>query len=590
MIRVTTTAKSAICESFRYLCKVVANACSLIDACYFFGRGMGDREKASFFPATIAYQLIDSRSSCGDEIRAILAKKPSLLRESFPSQFRKLVLGPAKALAKYEAPITIVIDALDECDSASDQVALLDAILEANAKANMRFVIAGRPEEHIQAFFRRENVSQHTYHIRLDGDFKANSDIEIFLRRAFARIRQQRPGPYCCLSNGEEWPGSVVIYQLRDDSDGQFIYAKLVITFIDTSYPPPDQQLKSLLAAPPARAFSKLDALYHHILSRYPPGVLEGSDELLEFQKLVTDILRAIVSWPRTLSITGIAKVLNKEADVVRAVIHGPMCLLFKYDSTDFDSIITLCHKSLRDYLLDRLRSQEFYLEDADTPGRLYSQILSHQPPSIPSQSYSREVLMGVLSIVVERGDRVTVPQIASFLDVVPSVVESIVFGPTKMLFNLGWHDNVDFTMSSFKDFLLDASRSGKYFVSSQTPDTLFTQVLSRQQSSNPARPYSQQVLMDILVVLVTWSDWLSISEIASVLGVQLSLVEGIVLTHAQLLFYSNSRGQVTLSLPVLDFLRDSHRAGKFCIPSKDHNLNYDFLYAKVTMIRRVQQ
>jgi len=528
---------------------------------------MGDRQKASFLPATIAYQLVFSRASCGAAIQKAVAKKPFILLESFPTQFRKLVLRPAKALTASEAPVTIVIDALDECDSISDQISLLNAIYEGATTANMRFVIASRREEHISAFFQRTTVSEHTYHIRLDGDFQASRDIEIFLHDKFSGIRTRRPGLYTRLPNGEEWPGSVAIYRIRDDSDGQFIYATLVIAFIDTSYPPPDQQLKSLLAAPPARAFSKLDGLYHHILSRCPPGVLEGSDELLDFQTLVMDILRVVVSWPTVVSIAKIADVLAKEVDVVRAIIHGPLSVLFKFDSTDLDSTIALCHKSLRDYLLDRLRSQEFYLKDADTPDRLYTQILSRQPPSDPLHFYSREVLTGVLSTVVTRDGWMKVPQIASFLDAAPSSVEGVVFGPAKALFKLDRDDDVYFTIPSLKDFLLDADRAREYFIPSEALDTHFTRILSCQPPSALSHFYSREVLMGVLTVLVAWGGWIKLPQIASFLDVVPSLVEAVLFGPAKALFKLDNSQDVMFYNPFFQgFLLSANRAGEFYI------------------------
>ena len=294
---------------------------------------MGDREKASFFPATIAYQLVLSRASCGSAIQKAVAKNPSILLESFPSQFRKLVLRPSRALAGSEAPITIVIDALDECNNVDDQVALLYAIVDATTKGNMRFVIASRPEQDIQSFFQRSDMSRYTYHIRLDDYFKASRDIENFLCAKFANIRERRPALCSRLPNGEDWPGCVVIYRLRDDSDGQFIYATLVIAFIDTSHVSPNQQIRSLLATASTGAFSKPDILYHQILIRAPPGLLADCEVLLDYQSLVKEILRVVVFWPNQLTCAEIADVLAREVNVVQAIILGRMCSLFKVDS-----------------------------------------------------------------------------------------------------------------------------------------------------------------------------------------------------------------------------------------------------------------
>ena len=366
----------------------------------------------------------------------IIAKEPSILHEAFPSQFRKLVIRPAKRLGTPLRPITIVIDALDECNSPTDQVQLLNLIFEAITSMHIRVLIASRPEQYIHAFFQRKDVSHHTYHIRLDeGTFNTNKDIEILLRSEFARIRLSRPEVCRPLPNGEEWPGDVVVYRLRDDSDCQFIYSRLAIDYIDTPFFSPDQQLKTLLAAPPNRVFSKLDALYHHILSRRPPELPAGSDELLAFQKLVMGILRVVISWPSPLSATGIARVLDKDVDVVQSIVRGAMCSLFKFDPNDVDSSIALCHKSLRDYLLDRHRSQEFFLPSAETD-TLFTRVLTRiSPPDVQQPYRARELLVGVLAVVVACLLWANLYQTGSVLKVVPRpIAEEATLIPTMTL------------------------------------------------------------------------------------------------------------------------------------------------------------
>ena len=382
-----------------------------VDGSYFFGKGLGDREKVSFFPATIAYQLCRSRTSYRDAIKKTIKKRSAILSESFTSQFHQLLIKTAKKRWPFQSPITIVIDALDECDKVEDQVELLQLIVEAVNTTNMRFLIASRPEQHIHAFFQQKAVSQHTYHIRLDEEsFNTSRDIEVFLRNEFARIRRLKPQFCPPLPNGEDWPGKVVIVQLRDDSDSQFIFPVLVIAYIDTPFYSPDQQLESLLAAPPPHAFSKLDALYERILSRGPPELREGSDGLQDYQTLVKGILATIITWSEPLSAAKIAEVLDKKVRAVQSIILGPMRSLFKFDHNNLDSPIMLCHKSLWDYLLDIERSHRFFVPsgEADT---LFIRILSRRPPS--DHSYSRDDLRRVLAVMVNWRGRLTLDRIA---------------------------------------------------------------------------------------------------------------------------------------------------------------------------------
>ena len=69
------------------------------------------------------------------------------------------------------------------------------------------------------------------------------------------------------------------------------------------------------------------------------------------------------------------------------------------------------------------------------------------------------EVLVGVLTWLAVLGSRITVPQIASFLDVVPSLVEGVVLGSTSPLFSVDSIQNIDFSAPSLMAFF-DGCRS----------------------------------------------------------------------------------------------------------------------------------
>jgi len=72
---------------------------------------------------------------------------------------------------------------------------------------------------------------------------------------------------------------------------------------------------------------------------------------------------------------------------------------------------------------------------------------------------------MGVLFMVMTWEGRLSVPEIASLVDVARSVVEEVVYGPTKELFQLDGSTRVFFAIPYFKDFLLDANRAGEFYI-----------------------------------------------------------------------------------------------------------------------------
>jgi len=359
------------------------------------------------------------------------------------------------------------------------------------------------------------------------------------------------------------WPGDIVIIQLRDDSDSQFIFPVLAIAFIDTPFYSPDQQLQTLLEAPPAHAFSKLDALYERILSRGPPELPEGSDGLADYQRLVKGVLTAIINWPEPTSITTIAGVLQRKIDVVQSVILGPMRSLFKFDPNNPDSFIMLCHKSLRDYLLDIERSHRFFIPTVDA-GTLFMHILSRSPPS--DRFYSQDQLRSLLAVMANWQRKWVLADLAEILDLDQQVVQNVVHGPAKALFHTDTHGNIDLSTTSLEPFLWDGDRSGGLSIRDEDLDTPFTQILSRPSTN----PYYSDDLLDVLTVLVVRGEKMTKYGIAaSLLGIEPQLVDHIVHGPAKLLFDVDSNGNISFSTPLLKpFLQDARRSGKFFIQS----------------------
>ena len=553
-----------------------------IDACFFFGRGEGAREKAFYLPATIAYQIGQSRTSCRSAVKRLLAKKPFTLGETFPSQFRRLVINPAKMLMSFQNPITIVIDALDECDSVVDQVALMDLILEACTTSRMRFLIASRPEQDIYSFFRRADVSQHTYRVQLDEEsFNTSHDIETFLRLEFTRIRLSKPEACPRLSNGEDWPGSTIIRLLAAYSDSQFMFPRLAIGYIDTEYFSPNQQLQNLLTAPPPGVFSKLDALYHLILSRRPPNLRHDGDdetELRHYQDVVAGILQVIIVWPGgPFSAAQIAFVLDEKVDVVQHIIRGPLRSLFKF-SEDPDSDVTFCHKSLGDCLSDPRRAGEHFIP-SNGLDLLYIRILSRRPPSTLSPSQYRDLLKGVILVLATWPFQISIPEIACLLDVTPDAAQSVVFGPAQSLFTASSEGLVTFSHLSIKNFFLDVGRSEDFFIASHQPDALFIKILSRQSTSPDTgllHTYSREAMMDVLTVIIAWPRWLTIDEIAIALEIPPTVVRSVVGGLPQSLFVPSHHCIAFNSHCGIEaFLLDANRSGEYFIPGKSRDALY---------------
>ena len=318
---------------------------------------------------------------------------------------------------------------------------------------------------------------------------------------------------------------------------------------------------------------SDLDTTFVEILSRPPPSDPLSSycpDDLL-------DVLAALVVREGDITKAEIqTSLLGVDTRLVDNVVLGPAWCLFDADS---EGIINLSTPLLKPFLQDANRSGAFFIRGRGDPDAIFIRILSRQPLSDPSQSYSQEVLIGVLTVVTTLGDEVKVSHVASFLDVAPSLVEGVIFGPTKALFKVDSVQDIDFSTPSFKDFLLDPNRAGEYFIPNNTPDPLFISTLSRPLPFDPSQSYCRQALMGVLTVVMSLGNRLEVPQIASFLDVAPNLVQGIIFGPTKALFKLDSFEHVEFSAPSFKtFLLDVNRAGEYFTPS---NMS-DSLFAQI--------
>ena len=567
--------KSAIIQT---ACEALLGKNSPVDASHFFGRGKGKREKAFYFPATVAYQIGRSSTVHRTLIRMVIKDDPAVLTEAVDEQFRKLVVDTV-AMAEKELlcwkPLTIVIDGLDEVDNVGDQIAILELVFTAATKNGMRFLIASRPEQAIHTFFHRPDVLPYVHHVRLDEEtFQTSQDIYVFLVKAFARIRQSRPWFFRrdVLPSDELWPGTTILRQLVAYSDAQFIFSHLIIESIEAdTLTHPDEQLRSILMHTASDTFSKLDALYHQILSR----CLQGPPSRRHQNKVrLMGILHVIIAWPEELSIAGIADMLDEEKPLVENVIRGPMRCMFKIEDDNPHCYVTLCHKSLRDCVLNHSRAGEFFI-GSDNPNLstldlLYHEILSRCLRGHPSErDRNKARLIGILRVIIAWPEELSIAGIADVLGEGKPAVENVIQGPMRCLFELSF-SLVKLCRASLRTCVLNPNCAGEFFIGSDDPnistrDALYHEILSRCLRGSPSeRDRNKAISMGILRVIICWPLELSIAGIADVLDEEESVVGNVIRGPMRCLFKIHVDNQ-TSCVALCD------RSLKDCVLKTDH-------------------
>jgi hypothetical protein len=183
-------------------------------------------------------------------------------------------------------PMFFLIDALDECLTGSAQREVLNAIACIIYSHHYLpaplcvFFISSRPEYEIRQGFEDSGVYvlSGSTHIKLQPDYAADMDIEVFLQSTFRKIKATHPiRAHLPL----EWPTAQQMQYLLRTSSSQFIYAATAAKYIDSPRHNPSVRLNTILAPDIMKGkedpFFQLDNLYRLVLGAVAdlPMVLE---------------------------------------------------------------------------------------------------------------------------------------------------------------------------------------------------------------------------------------------------------------------------------------------------------------------------
>ncbi|KAF5314355.1 hypothetical protein D9619_011964 [Psilocybe cf. subviscida] len=328
---------------------------------FFFSRLSAARptDKENFV-ITMAHQL----SLCIPALQQPLADallSKSILTKSLTKQLDSLIINPLKTLDPAEVGPRCIfrVDGLDECNGNTAQRDVLDLLerLLDQAPHRVRILVASRSLSHIQPFFVRASIGERTQTTPLDNDYQSNEDIYQYFVSKFEEIRGEHPARRGLPS---EWPSLTDIYALERRASGQFIYASVVTKFIADHGRHPDESLQTIIrskAGGNARPYEELDAVYAQVLSTIEPQNLEFVYTLIGClvlgkgkycfakvsQKQATVQLDSLFMIPPGTT----ASRTNRICPLITAGSHG----------------MKFSHAYFPEYLLDRSRSKQFFLD-----------------------------------------------------------------------------------------------------------------------------------------------------------------------------------------------------------------------------------
>ncbi|KAJ7290510.1 hypothetical protein C8J57DRAFT_1114502 [Mycena rebaudengoi] len=340
---------------------------------FFFKRGHATRGNAEMLFATLAYQLALNLATLKTPISQIVEDSPYLVAKSIHVQLQKLIVEPCRSLDMSQAP-TIIIDGLDECGNPHVQQDVLRAIGNAIREHSppLRFLIASRPEPHIWEMFQGSSFKGLHNSFNVEQSF---ADVEKYFRDEFTRIHREHHQTMADVSR--PWPSDDVIARHVRKSSGYFIYAKIVINFVDDKNFRPTERLEHLWECSHSESpFGALDQLYMQILSTAPA------------RSRLLPILRAMAFFRFKIRTSAIEELLELNPGDVQLTLRGLHSVLaIPEHEDDTWEPIRVHHASFDDFLNDPKRAGEFYVGDlqhrVDLSRRLFvalSHMCTHPP------------------------------------------------------------------------------------------------------------------------------------------------------------------------------------------------------------------
>ena len=366
------TGKSTIAQTFAE----TNFADGKLGASFFCSRDFEDRSSLqTVFPA-LAFQLAHRYPRFREKLLPVLTAIPDVGRESLCSQMEKLIVGPLKAA---RVQTLIIIDAIDECKDEEPASAILSVLSRYVYEIpGVKFFITGRPEPRIHSGFRLAPLRSITEVLKLHDveHSSVDGDIKLFLRTRLSAITKTRND--CDFT--EEWPSSADIEILSRNAAGLFIYASLVVKFVESESHIPTTGLSLITSLPQStidEGKSGIDVLYTQILDQAFSGVHAEDEELYRrFRSAVGATLLTFNPLPMKI-LPSLLKVPDPSTTLCS--LH-PLLLIPKIEADP----IRVFHKSFPDFLTDpgRCKDERFFIN-----------------PSVHHQ----EILLSCLGLMKER-------------------------------------------------------------------------------------------------------------------------------------------------------------------------------------------
>jgi hypothetical protein len=370
------------------IARTVAHTCAeegILGTSFFFSIGnSGDRARARNFITTVAPQLANISPVLKRSISAALRERRDIASQALHMQWKQLVLQPLAAAARKARGLAalssasakptlprgacylLVIDAVDECASASDIMGLLRLMTAPPADmraARLRVFITSRPEVPVRCGFRHAGPERLQHLILHEIEPAAvNRDIRTYFSSRLREIATE-------YGVDADWPGAHIINKLIELAGGLFIWAATAYRYVHACSLV-DKRLDDVLkghtvASGPEQ---RLSMIYFTVLKNSVAGAT-GDDEDEEAYERLRVVLGAVATLLSPLSGPTLAQLLGKPEIQVHSTLQSLHSIVNIPENRD--KVIQLYHASFRNFLLNK--------EKCDDPKFYVAETLMHE-------------------------------------------------------------------------------------------------------------------------------------------------------------------------------------------------------------------
>ncbi|KAF9544649.1 hypothetical protein CPC08DRAFT_402242 [Agrocybe pediades] len=322
---------------------------SRLGANFFCSRSSGSCRSLNKILPSLAFQLAHYSPAFRSQLCTVLENHQSPQTLNVGSQFKWVLETPfEKSKEAIPEGVVLVIDALDECESASETRLFLETLIKLVHRFPVKFIIASRPEPIIVTKMQSSGFSPSTIHLHDIEQALVEADIRKYLEEA--------------LTSMSPVPSESVLDELARRSGKLFIYAATVARYVNPEVVKPNSSKRRLEAIIGISASPISNLRYRDIDDLYTTILEAGFDlNAYEFEELenAAVIVRTVLCAMEPMTIKAMSSLLAFEQEEVENILSRFQSVLHVQEGPT--GLVSILHASFPDFLFDKSRSLRFH-------------------------------------------------------------------------------------------------------------------------------------------------------------------------------------------------------------------------------------